>query len=226
MASRGNILRGHDSEPDAEYVKSISAPQASLTTGSMSRASVGDVMEDAERSIRLQQELHASRKGDAKVHGEPMEVETRSDSAGDMESAPGGRRPMSSFDPERFLVVELEAAKLKRVLDAGTKAKAPVRLRLEITVHPRNASGFPRVVGDRVSSIADIVEDTPFDPLANGLSIGHPKAPVRSAEVGGMRARARRVAKPMRNSGAGTKGSTHLREKIRQRELQRKGRAT
>jgi hypothetical protein len=101
MASRGNILRGHDSEPDAEYVKSISAPEASLTTGSMSRASVGDVMEDAERSIRLQQELHASRKGDAKVHGEPMEVETRSIPRGIWKVRPavaGPCRPLTLSD--------------------------------------------------------------------------------------------------------------------------------
>jgi hypothetical protein len=166
-------------------------------------------MEDEERPIHQQQELHASRKGDAKVHGEQMEFETGSHSARDIERALGGRRPLSSFDPERFLVVELEAAKLKRVLDAGTKAKGPVRLRLEITVHPRNSGGLPRVVGDRVSSIADIVEDTHFDPQADRLSIGHPKGPVRSAVVGGMRARARRVPKPMRNSGAERKGSTH-----------------
>ena len=164
---------------EAAYKQIVAAEQR------RSQASVDGVMKEAERSIRQQQELHASRKGDAKVHGEPMEVETRSDSTGDMESAPGGRRPMSSFDPEQFLVVELEADKLKRVLDAGTKAKGPVRLRLEITVHPRNASGFPRVVGDQVSSIADIVEDSSLRSAGRtAVSIGRPKAPVRSAEGG------------------------------------------
>ena len=44
MASKGNILRGHHSEPDAGYEKSL--PDAALTVGSVSRA-----MSDAKAAL-------------------------------------------------------------------------------------------------------------------------------------------------------------------------------
>jgi hypothetical protein len=139
-------------------------------------------MESDECLIPRRSKLHAAREDDAKFQGKGIDALTGSHSVRDSETALGGRRPMPSFDPERFLFVELEAAELKRVLNAGTKAKAPVRLRLEVTVHPRSASGVPRVVSDRVLSIADIVEDSL-------LSIDHKRASSISRDRRNERAR-------------------------------------
>jgi hypothetical protein len=192
----------------ADRIKTLGGIEAAYE-----QASADGGMEDEQRPILQQHELRASRKGDAKVHGEEMEVETGSHSVRDIETALGGRRPMPSYDPNRFLFVELGAAELKRVLDAGTKAKRPVCLRLEITVHPRNATGFPRVVGGRVSSIADLVDDTPFDPQPDLMSIDRTKAPLRSSVGGGGRERAPGVSKPTRNPHAGRKPSSRLRRR-------------
>ena len=141
----------------ADRVKKLGGVEAAYkqivaTERRRSPASAGGATEE-EPPIYQQQEMRASRKGDAKIRGEQMEVEAGSHSVRDMETALGGSRPTLSIDFNRFLFVELEAAELKRVLDAGTKAKAPVHLGLEITVYPRKAGGLPRVVGDRVSSI-------------------------------------------------------------------------
>ena len=47
----------------------------------------------------------------------------------------------------KFLLVRLEAAVRRRILEAGTAQGGPVSFDLRITVHPRDASGFARVVG-------------------------------------------------------------------------------
>ena len=106
-------------------------------------------------------------------------------------------------------------AQLRAVKARCPPSRSPPRLRLEITAHPRNADGFARVVGDRVSSIADIAEDTPFDPQPDLLSIDPPKEPLRSSVAGGRRERAAGVPKPTRNPWAGRKGSPHRKLKLR-----------
>jgi hypothetical protein len=176
------------------------------------QASAHGGMEE-ERPIHRQQESHASRKGGATVHCERVEAETGSGSAMDIDIAVGSRRPMPSSRPMRLLTVELEAPEFKRVLDAGAKAKRPVRFRLDITVHPHNGNGFPRVVGNRVSSIADVVEDSLFDPQPDRMPIDRTKAPLRSSVAGGGRERAPGVSKPGRNPWAGRKPSSPLRRR-------------
>ncbi len=47
----------------------------------------------------------------------------------------------------RFLLVSLEPAVLRGIVDAGTTHGGPVSFPLTITVHPRDAKGFARVVG-------------------------------------------------------------------------------
>jgi hypothetical protein len=47
----------------------------------------------------------------------------------------------------KFLLVRLEAAVRRRILEAGTAQGGPVSFDLRITVHPRDALGFARVVG-------------------------------------------------------------------------------
>ncbi len=83
---------------------------------------------------------------DDKVQGD---VETESSSANSRRAAIGSRRYMPSFDPERHLLVELERGALDAILAAGSTQEGPVTLQLEITVHPRDAKGFVRVVGAR-----------------------------------------------------------------------------
>ena len=46
------------------------------------------------------------------------------------------------------LIVRLKPAKLRGVVDAGTIQGGPVSFPLTITVYPRDASGFARVVGE------------------------------------------------------------------------------
>jgi hypothetical protein len=46
------------------------------------------------------------------------------------------------------LIVELAPAVLRRIADVGTEQGGPVTFPLAITVHPRDASGFARVVGE------------------------------------------------------------------------------
>jgi hypothetical protein len=49
------------------------------------------------------------------------------------------------------LLVRLKPAVRRRILDAATAQGGPVSFDLRITVHPRDASGFPRVVGELLS---------------------------------------------------------------------------
>jgi hypothetical protein len=130
---------------EAAYKRMVAAERGRAVSGA---AGDDEEMESEECLIPRRSKLRASGEDDAKAHGEAM-----SPSQMNIDRAAGGRRPMPSYDPNRFLFVGLGAAELKRVLDAGTKAKGPVRFRLEITAYPRKAGGIPRVVGDRVSSI-------------------------------------------------------------------------
>jgi hypothetical protein len=61
-----------------------------------------------------------------------------------------------------FLLVRLAPAVLRSVLDAATRQGGPVSFDLRITVYPRNASGFFRVVGALKTPSADLWnEDQP-----------------------------------------------------------------
>jgi hypothetical protein len=89
----------------------------------------------------------AFRDGDAKVRGKRSDAKAGSLlEAGDDTTVGGHLMPF--FDPRRNLIVELKPAVLKRILDAATARGRPVTLRLEITVHPRDAKGFVHVVGE------------------------------------------------------------------------------
>jgi hypothetical protein len=74
-----------------------------------------------------------------------------------------------------FLLVRLAPAVLRSILDAVTARGRPVSFDLTITVHPRNASGFFRVVG-ALKPPWD--EDPPDDPEYYVHSI-FSKEPVR-----------------------------------------------
>jgi hypothetical protein len=193
---------------EAAYKRIVAAEQR------RSKASADGGMEDEERPIHQQQKLHASRKDDAKVHGEQMEVETGS-SFDAIRTTTGDRSPMRYFDPKRVLFVELQADELARIVDAGSTADGPVLFRLDITVHPRNASGFAHVDCDRVLRDAEVAEEIQFDPELDLLSIDRPKDPLWSSVTGGRRERAPGVPKPTRNPWAGRKGSPHLKLKLR-----------
>lgn len=89
--------------------------------------------------------LRAARGGnDDKVQGD---VETESPPKNSRGAAIGSRRPITSFDPERCLSVELEPDELEAILTTGTARGGPVTFQLKITVH-RDAKGFVRVVGE------------------------------------------------------------------------------
>jgi hypothetical protein len=59
----------------------------------------------------------------------------------------------------KFLLVRLEAAARRRILEAGTAQGGPVSFDLRITVHPRDASGFPRVVGKLGTTSAELSDE-------------------------------------------------------------------
>ena len=100
--------------------------------------------------------LRAARGGnDDQVQGD---VETGSPSKNSLGTAVGGRRQTPSFDPERHLLVELEPDALDAILDAGTTQGGPVSIRLQVTVHPRDAKGVVRVIGAPEPS--DLPEDS------------------------------------------------------------------
>ena len=48
----------------------------------------------------------------------------------------------------KFLLVKLKPAVRRRIIEAATAQGRPVSFDLRITVYPRDASGFARVVGD------------------------------------------------------------------------------
>jgi len=171
-------------------------------------------IEDEGRRIHRKGELPSSGDRDAESGGEAMDVGTGSsfDAIG---TAAGDRSPMRYFDPKRVLFVELKADELAQIVDAGSTADGPVPFRLEITVHPRNASGFAHVVCDRVLSDAEVAEEIQLNPEQDLLSIDPPKEPLRSSVAGGRRERAPGVPKPTRNPWAGRKGSPRLKLKLR-----------
>jgi hypothetical protein len=103
--------------------------------------------------------LRAARGGnDDKVQGD---VETESPSENSRGAAIDGRRHMPPLDPERHLIVELEPDALDAILDAATTQGGPVTVDLKVTVYPRDAKGFVRVVGEPEPS--DLPED--FSPI-------------------------------------------------------------
>jgi hypothetical protein len=78
-----------------------------------------------------------------------------------------------------FLLVRLAPAALRSVLDAATTQGGPVSFDLRITVHPRNASGFFRVVGELKPPSDELSdEDLPDEPEYYVHSI-FSKEPVR-----------------------------------------------
>jgi hypothetical protein len=134
--------------------------------------------------------MRAARGGnDDKVQGD---VEAESTSENSLGTAVGERRRMPSFDPERCLIVELESDALEAILAAGTTQGAPVTFQLEITVHPCDARGFVRVLGEPEPS--DLPEDfLSIDPAGgpshtspfNGKPVPPPVRPERPLGKGG-----------------------------------------
>ena len=108
-------------------------------------------MENEGGRIPRKGKLRASRDGDAKVRGEQIDAETGSPSETGRDLAVSSRWLMTSIDPERSLIVELEPAQLERIVGAGDKRQHPVSFRLEITAYPRDAKGFARVVDQWVT---------------------------------------------------------------------------
>lgn len=66
----------------------------------------------------------------------------------------GGRQT----DLDDALVIEPADDILKRVLDAGARCREPKRYYLTVTVFPKDADGWVRVVGDQMVPIAPDVE--------------------------------------------------------------------
>ena len=58
-----------------------------------------------------------------------------------------------------FLLVRLAPAVLRSIFDAATTQGGPVSFDLRITVYPRNASGFFRVVGALKTPVAELWDD-------------------------------------------------------------------
>jgi hypothetical protein len=58
-----------------------------------------------------------------------------------------------------FLLVRLAPAVLRTIFDAATTQGGPVSFDLRITVYPRNASGFFRVVGTLKTPVAEPWDD-------------------------------------------------------------------
>jgi hypothetical protein len=59
----------------------------------------------------------------------------------------------------KFLLVRLEAAVLRGIVDAGTIQGGPVSFPLTITVYPRDAHGFARVVGKLATTSAELSDE-------------------------------------------------------------------
>jgi hypothetical protein len=105
-----------------------------------------DAESEEERPLTLRRgKLHAS--GDAKVRGNEIDAEPGSPSETGLDLAVGGRF-LLSFDPRCSLIVELDPTLLQRIVDAGTTHGRPVSFHFKITVHPRDVTGFARVVGE------------------------------------------------------------------------------
>ena len=77
-----------------------------------------------------------------------------------------------------FLLVKLAPAVLRTIFDAATTQGGPVSFDLRITVYPRNASGFFRVVGALKTPVAELwdddqpdeeSDDPEYGPWINGL---------------------------------------------------------
>jgi hypothetical protein len=160
--------------------------------------------EDEGRRIPRTGELPASGDHDVKLRGEPIDVGTGS-SFEVIGTAPGDRSPMRYFEPKRILFVELEPAERARIVDAGTAENGPVRFRLDLTVHPRDAGGFAHVVVDRILSAVEVAEEILFGPERDLLSIDPPNTPRESKDCAGAR---RTRAKEERNVGEGSTSSS------------------
>ena len=63
----------------------------------------------------------------------------------------------------KFVLVEFEPAVRLRIRAAETAEDGPVTLPITLTIHPRDASGFPRLVGALETSFADPPPDEPDD---------------------------------------------------------------
>jgi hypothetical protein len=63
----------------------------------------------------------------------------------------------------RFLLVRFEAAERRRIVDAGTIQRGPVSFPATITVYPRDAKGFARVVGRLETPPAELWDDDQTD---------------------------------------------------------------
>ena len=178
---------------EATYKWMVAAEEGPAVSG----AEGGDEEMESE-GCSISGKLPASREVDAKAHGEPI-----SPTETNIERAVGNGRSIPSFDPERSLIVELEGADLERVLDAGDAAEGPARLRLEITVHPRNVEGFARVVGRRISSVGKPVNE----PLPKG-SAGRrtPRGPGLPRRLLGKSRPPGHSKKERRTFGRGVKG--------------------
>jgi hypothetical protein len=78
----------------------------------------------------------------------------------------------------RFLLVRFEPAVHRRIVDAGTNHGGPVSFLATLTVYPRDAKGFARVVGKLETSLAELSDehlpdqqpdDPEYGPYLNGL---------------------------------------------------------
>lgn len=59
----------------------------------------------------------------------------------------------------KFLLVKLKPALRRRIIEAATAQGRPVSFDLSITVHPRDASGFARVVGELKTLSAELSDE-------------------------------------------------------------------
>ena len=76
---------------------------------------------------------------------------------------------LRAFLGRNLLVRGIEPAARRRILDAGTIQGGPVSFPLMITVYPRDATGFARVVGKLETSLAEpsdehLPDQQPDDP--------------------------------------------------------------
>ena len=67
----------------------------------------------------------------------------------------------------RFVLVRFEPAVHRRVVDAGTNRGGPVSFPATLTVYPRDAKGFARVVGKLETPVAELGDDDQPDELTD-----------------------------------------------------------
>ena len=99
----------------------------------------------------------ASRDGGAKARGKRNDAKTGSPSETGRAAGVGGRI-MPFFDPRRDLIVEHKPAVLMSILNAATARGRPVSYYHKLTVYPRDAKGFTRVVADRVTRLRGLFD--------------------------------------------------------------------